>query len=184
MDNNELTKITELLEEVAEDNATAILSLNDIKSGQSQMRSDFVRQLDQLRDDFQSNLVYQSLKDVCRELVMPLNIIEQIIESSDFSDPDVIRGHVSSLAITLQSVLARMGVEKISITPGTERFDQTNHFCVSVVQPVDSPFPDAEPQTIVRVLEDGYMLAGKVLTPARVEIQAGQNLDYSTEKGN
>lgn len=179
MDEDKLTKITELIEEVAEDNATAISSLNDIKNSQNQMRSDFIRQLDNLREDFQSNLVYQSLKDICRELVMPLNVIEQMIEVSDFSDTEVIRGHVSSLAITLQSVLARMGVEKISITPGKEIFDQTKHFCVNVVEPTNSPFPDAAPQTIVRVLEDGYILADRVLSPARVEIQTSQKINHS-----
>jgi molecular chaperone GrpE (heat shock protein) len=44
---------------------------------------------------------------------------------------------------------------------------------VGIVAPADSPFPLVPARTVVRVVQDGYLLHDRPLTPAMVEIQAG-----------
>jgi molecular chaperone GrpE (heat shock protein) len=66
-----------------------------------------------------------------------------------------------------------MGAEKISVSPGEEVFDPAIHLCVRLLAPEESPFPGALPRTVVRVVEDGYTLGGRVLSPAKVEVQSG-----------
>jgi len=167
-----LENITRLLNEIAEDNTGLVGSLNQMLTTQEILRSDLMREIGLLRDDFASALIYRVLKDLCNELIMPLAAMEGMLQQADFSDPKAIRSHVESLVITLQSVLSRMGAEKIPIAIGEERFDPSRHRCVGVLAPETSPFPSAPPRAIVRIVEDGYTLAGRTLSPATVELQA------------
>lgn len=171
VENNGNEKIQALLEEIAEDNTNVASALNRIAEAQAALRADTVRELDALRDGFRGALVYRALKDICRELAAPLAAIEAMLAVGDFSEPDLVRGHVHSLAITLNSILARMGAEKIPISPGEDLFNPERHLCARVVAPDESPFPGAPPRSVVAVLEDGYTLAGRVLAPARVLVQ-------------
>jgi molecular chaperone GrpE (heat shock protein) len=171
LDEDRLQKLAELLEEVAEDNTTIAGSLGRLMESQEALRSDVVRELDALREDFRSALVFRALKEVCRELVPPLAAMEAMLKHADFSNEAIIRGHVESLAITVQTVLGRLGVEKISVSPGEEMFDSSRHLCVRMRTPAESPFPSVAPRTVVRVVEDGYVLAGRILSPAKVEVQ-------------
>jgi molecular chaperone GrpE (heat shock protein) len=81
---------------------------------------------------------------------------------------------VRSLATTLRAVLGRMGAAPIAVDVGAATFDPTWHRCVGVLDASESPFPDAAPRTVVRVVDDGYVLDGRLLAPAAVEIQAGR----------
>jgi molecular chaperone GrpE (heat shock protein) len=128
--------------------------------------------METLREEFLGSLSYRALKDLCGELIPPLAAMEGILEQGDFTDAAAMRGHVASLIITLQSVLTRMGAEKISVAPGEAVFDPKYHRCVRLLAPSSSPFPSAPPRTVVRVVEDGYTLGGKILSPAHVEVQA------------
>ena len=167
-----MEKMSIVLEEIAEDNTVMVGSLNRVVEGQESLRVEILRELETLREEFLGSLSYRALKDLCGELIGPLAAMEAILERGDFSDGAAMRGHVDSLVITLQSVLSRMGAEKISIAPGEAVFDPNYHRCVRLLAPSASPFPSAPPRTVVRVVEDGYTLGGKILSPAHVEVQA------------
>ena len=167
-----LENIANLLDEIAEDNTATVGIINRVLETQEALRSDVTHEIELLRNEFASALVYRVLKDLCKELISPLAAIETMLQEADFSDTQTIRGHVESLVITLNSVLSRMGAEKISISPGEEVFDPNRHRCVRVLTPKESPFPSTPPRTVVHVVEDGYTLAGQILSPAKVEVQA------------
>lgn len=167
-----LEQMSTLLEEIAEDNTAMVSSLSRIHETQETLRASLVREMEMLREDFTGSLSYRALKDLCGELIPPLAAMEAMLDRADFADADAVRGHVASLVITLHSVLSRMGAEKISVAPGEAVFDPQFHRCVRLLAPADSPFPSAPPRTVVRVLEDGYTLGGKILSPAHVEVQA------------
>src|SRR6185503_5196359 len=96
-----LESMTKLLEELAEDNTAMVGSISNVIKGQETLRSDLFREIDLLRNDFAGALTYRVLKDLCRELVMPLAAMEAMLEQADFADGKTIRGHVDSLVITL-----------------------------------------------------------------------------------
>ncbi len=174
-----LGKMTQLLEEIAEDNAAVVGLINRVLENHTALRSDVVHEIDLLRKDFAGALAFRALKDLCRELIPPLAAMEAMLERADFADPNTIRGHVESFVITLRSVLSRMSAEKIAISSGEEIFDPNRHLYVRLLTPEQSPFPSAPPRTVVRVVEDGYILAGQVLLPAKVEVQAEKGADSS-----
>lgn len=169
-----LQEMAELLEEVAEDNTTLVSNMNRVLENQESLRSDVFREFGLLRQELVGSLRYQALKDICREIATPLGAMETMLEQADFSDAETTRSHVNSLVITLQNILSQMGVEKISINPGSDLFDPHYHKCVGLCLPGDSPFPDAPQHTIVRIIEDGYLLSGYMLSPAKVEVQSEQ----------
>ena len=117
-----LENIPTLLNEIVEDNTALVGSLNRVVATQETLRSDLVREMGLLRDDFAGALAFRALKDLCTELISPLAAMEAMLQQADFADTQVIRGHVESLVITMHSVLSRMGAEKISIAPGEELF--------------------------------------------------------------
>ncbi|HEX8070620.1 MAG TPA: nucleotide exchange factor GrpE [Pyrinomonadaceae bacterium] len=169
-----LDEMARLLEEIADDNTAVAGSIGRVLDAQEALRAEVARGLDQLREDFAGALTYRVLKDLCGELIRPLAAMERMVAGADFADPAQIREHVESLVVTLQSVLARLGAEKISVAPGAAQFDPAAHRCVRLLAPAESPFPSAPPRTVVRVVEDGYTLAGRLLAPAQVEVQAEQ----------
>ncbi|MCI0487094.1 MAG: nucleotide exchange factor GrpE [Blastocatellia bacterium] len=170
--NRRLDRMAELLDEIAEDNTAVVGAINRLLDQQEGLRADLIREVSALREDYSGSLVYRAMKDCCGELIPPLAAMESILQKADFADAATIRGHVESLALTLRNVLSRMGAEKIPISPGEEMFDPNRHKCVQLLAPASSPFPSALPRTVVRVVEDGYTLAGRVLMPAKVEVQA------------
>ena len=175
-----LDKMAELLEEIAEDNTAVVSALNRSMESHESLRADLVREVRVLREELGGALAYRTLKDICVELIPPLAAMEAMLDNADFADAKATRSHVDSLAITLRSVLSRMGAERISVSPGEELFDPNRHLCVQLRAPEDSPFPSAPPRTIVRVVEDGYTLAGRLLSPTKVEVQAESSVNASS----
>ena len=173
-----LENMAKLLDEVAEDNTAIVGGINRVLETQEALRSDMLREFERLRNEFAGALTYRVLKDICKELISPLAAMEAMLQEADFSDTKTICSHVESLVITLNSVLSRMGAEKISISPGEEIFDPNRHRCVRVLTSEESPFPSAPPRTVVQVVEDGYTLAGQILSPAKVEVQAENDSNY------
>jgi len=168
-----LNEIRLLLEEVVEDNTAVIARLDQFGHQQSGQSGDALREIAALRADLGGGLAFKALRDLATELIGPLSAIDAMLERADFSDPAATESHVRSLSLTLSGVLARMGAERVPIDVGAELFDPGRHRCVGTVKPAESPFPDAAPRTVVRVVQDGYLLHDRPLTPATVEIQAG-----------
>jgi molecular chaperone GrpE (heat shock protein) len=165
--------IRDLLEEVAEDNTAVVARLDRFAHQQAEQAGDALREVAALRADLGGALQFRALCDLCTELVEPLAAIDAMLERADFSDPVATAGHVRSLSVTLSGVLARMGAHKVPVDVGAELFAPERHRCVGVVAPAVSPFPNAAPRTVVRVVQDGFQLHERLLTPASVEIQAG-----------
>jgi molecular chaperone GrpE (heat shock protein) len=165
-------KLLELMEELAEDNAALSGMFNRMHESQMATRDQLVREIDSLRQDLAGAVAYRALKDLCCELSTPLGALQSMLQDGDFSDPAIVQRHVSGLVVTIRSVLLRMGAEEIAVSPGEDLFNPERHFCIRVVAPQESPYPSAPPRTVVRVVENGYFLGGRLLSPARVEVQA------------
>lgn len=167
-----LDRIGALLEEVVDDNTAVTTSMNQLVQSQRALSADLSRELGELRKDMSASLVHRTLKDLCLQLIGPLGAMEAMLDRADFTDPEIVAGHVKSLVVTLHGVLNRMGAERITVSVGEELFNPGKHRCASVVGPDSSPFPSAPPRTVVRVVEDGYLLGDRLLSPALVEIMA------------
>jgi molecular chaperone GrpE len=173
LEEERIERLTGLLEEMVQDNTSLFDVLNRIKSEQEQARAIILQELNQLRAEFAGATSFRALRELCRELVPNITTLRTMLDHNDLSEPAVIRGHLESLMITLESVMERMGAQKIPVDPGVDPFDPARHLCVNLVQPASSPFPDAPARTVVRLLENGYAVGDKVITPAIVEVQAG-----------
>lgn len=167
-----LDRIATLLDEVVDDNTAVTTSMNQLSQAQRALSADVTREISGLRKELASGLAYRTLKDLCVELIRPLGAMEDMLRRADFSDTEAVAGHVRSLVLTLNGVLNRMGAERIAVGVGEELFNPARHRCVGVVDPGTSPFPDAPPRTVVRLLEDGYVFEDRLLSPVAVEIQA------------
>ena len=168
-----LHELQNLLEEVVEDNTVLVSRLDRYGREHAEHATDVLREITALRADLGATLTFRALRDLCTELIGPLMAMDAMVARADFSDPVALAGHVRSLSVTLTGVLSRMGAEKVRIDVGGGRFDPERHRCVGTVAPADSPFPQAPARTVVRVVQDGYLLHERPLTPAMVEIQAG-----------
>jgi len=82
--------------------------------------------------------------------------------------PDVIREGAEATLRQLRSALERNKVMEIAPPAGT-RFDPHQHQAISVV-----PAPGQDPNTVVAVLQKGYLIADRVLRPALVTVAASQ----------
>jgi molecular chaperone GrpE (heat shock protein) len=171
-----LEQIAKLLEELVDDNTVVVAEFKKLNHAVREVGSDFERDLSALRGDLADALTYRALKDFCTELIGPLAAMERMLERADFTDPEMIAGHIRSLSVTLRAVLSRMGAEQVTIAVGEELYDPSRHRCVGVVTPDSSPFPDAAPHTVVRVVQDGYMLGRRPLIAPSVEIQSSRTM--------
>jgi molecular chaperone GrpE len=83
--------------------------------------------------------------------------------------PEQMREGVHATLRQLASALERNKVAEINPAAGT-KFDPHQHQAISVVpRPVDS---QQEPNTVVAVLQKGYLIADRVLRPALVTVAA------------
>lgn len=95
------------------------------------------------------------LEAVCYELLPVLDSFELGLQSSgDKQGLEMIRNQ-------LWDILRRLGLEKISVPPGTE-FDPTRHEAVGEVQSSEPP------GTVTKEMSVGYILENKIIRPARV----------------
>jgi molecular chaperone GrpE len=81
------------------------------------------------------------------------------------ASPEVIREGAAATLRQLTSALERNKVNAIAPEPGA-RFDPHHHQAISVVP------ADQEPNTVVSVLQKGYLIADRVLRPALVTVAA------------
>ena len=64
----------------------------------------------------------------------------------------------------LQNILKNRGLERVSVSAGEEAFNPHHHEAVGEIE------SDKPQGTILEIVEDGYVLHGKVIRPARVLI--------------
>ncbi|MEN7344147.1 MAG: nucleotide exchange factor GrpE [Pseudomonadota bacterium] len=65
------------------------------------------------------------------------------------------------------TAMAKFGVEQVD--PHGAPFDPQQHEAMTMV-----PMPDAEPNTVIDVIQKGYSLNGRLIRPARVVVAAPQ----------
>ncbi len=104
----------------------------------------------------------RDLLAVCDSLQMG---IDAAGKSDDTADADaLLEGSVATLKL-LNQTLERFGVEMLD--PAGEPFDPEFHEAMTM-----QPSADAEPGSVLAVIQKGYTLNGRLLRPARVVVAA------------
>src|SRR5262249_26028118 len=98
---------------------------------------------------------------LAHDLLPALDNLERAIASSQASDNDSLTQGVALVHNQLLDILRRRGVKRIEAQG--QPFDPNLHQAV-----MQQPSPDHPPQTLLQVLEPGYMIHERVLRPARV----------------
>ena len=98
------------------------------------------------------------------DLIPVLDSIELGIEASNTSnDVESLRQGLDLTLKKLQDTLSRFGVS--TLDPGGEKFNPEWHEAVSAQE-----LPDAEPGTVIAVMQKGYELNGRLVRPAMVVV--------------
>ena len=108
-----------------------------------------------------------ALESFARDLLDVRDSLEMGLEAAESADADAIaiaEGSAATLRL-LSTTFERYGV--VLIDPEGEPFDPELHEAMSMV-----PAPDAEPGSVVKVIQKGYTLNGRLLRPARVLVAA------------
>ena len=105
-----------------------------------------------------------ALERVCGDLLAVVDNLERALES--VGDDNVDKALVEGVELTLKGfldVLGKHGVQ--TIEPLGEPFDPETAQAMSMVEQ-----PDAEPNSVIAVMQKGYSLNGRLLRPAMVMV--------------
>ncbi|MBZ9558299.1 MULTISPECIES: nucleotide exchange factor GrpE [Modicisalibacter] len=109
-----------------------------------------------------------ALEKFVKELLPVIDSLEKALETMG---EDATEAHREGVSMTLKlqlDVLAKFGVE--AVEPHGEPFDPQYHEAMAMV-----PNPDVEPNTVIDVMQKGYLLNGRLVRPAMVVVsQAAQ----------
>lgn len=106
-----------------------------------------------------------ALEKFARDVLSVADSLERGLGSLD-KDNDALTPAREGLELTLKQLLDvfnRFQIEQID--PAGAPFDPESHEAMTQI-----PYPNAEPNTVVDVLEKGYSLNGRLLRPARVVV--------------
>ena len=109
-----------------------------------------------------------ALEKFVRELLPVADSLEKAVESTvGHADAgEVVASIREGVEMTLDLLLKSFGKFNIEqINPEGEPFDPQQHEAMSMV-----PAPDVEPNTVVSVVQRGYLLNGRVVRPAMVVV--------------
>ncbi|SFN20680.1 nucleotide exchange factor GrpE [Marinobacter pelagius] len=107
-----------------------------------------------------------ALEKFVKELLPVADSLEKAVESTEGQEnsgelvASIREGVEMTLELFMKS-LAKFNVEQLN--PVGEPFDPQQHEAMSMV-----PAPDAEPNSVVNVVQKGYLLNGRVVRPAMV----------------
>jgi molecular chaperone GrpE len=104
-----------------------------------------------------------SIEKFVRELLPVLDSLERSLEGKETVSANA-QSIISGIELTVKmfiSTLAKFGVEQIN--PVGQPFNPAFHEAMSAIQT-----PDVEPNHVVKVLQKGYQLQGRLLRPAMV----------------
>ncbi|CAM3990588.1 nucleotide exchange factor GrpE [Vreelandella rituensis] len=104
-----------------------------------------------------------ALERFVKELLPVVDSLEKALESMGEDASDVHREGVSMTLKMQMDVLGKFGVE--SIEPQGEPFDPQVHEAMAMV-----PNPELEPNTVMEVMQKGYLLNGRLVRPAMVVV--------------
>ncbi|MBR9871545.1 MAG: nucleotide exchange factor GrpE [Gammaproteobacteria bacterium] len=114
-----------------------------------------------------------ALEKFVKELLPVADSLEKAVESTEGSEESgelvasIRQGVEMTLSLFLGS-LKKFNVEQLN--PVGEPFDPQQHEAMSMV-----PAPDAEPNSVVAVVQKGYLLNGRVVRPAMVVVAKAES---------
>ena len=112
-----------------------------------------------------------ALEKFTNELLPVVDSLEKAIEAAADIDTDGARALTEGVELSLKlfvGVLEKSGV--VQIDPLGEPFDPQLHEAMAMV-----PNPDAEPNTVMEVMQKGYSLNGRLVRAAKVVVVSGAN---------
>ncbi len=156
-------------EESEEENTTSVLStleseLEEIKDQVLRHQAEAQNVKRRADQDVEKARKY-ALERFCNELLPVVDSLEMAI-SSRSSDDDDSESIIEGVQLTLKMLvdtLAKFNLEQID--PEGEPFDPKMHQAVSLVEN-----KDVEPNTVLSVMQRGYMLSGRLIRPAMVMV--------------
>ncbi|GEK46487.1 nucleotide exchange factor GrpE [Bisbaumannia pacifica] len=104
-----------------------------------------------------------ALEKFVKELLPVVDSLEKALEAMD---EEASEAHREGVAMTLKmqrDVLTKFGVEMVE--PAGEPFDPQVHEAMAMV-----PNPELEPNTVMDVMQKGYLLNGRLVRPAMVVV--------------
>ncbi len=104
-----------------------------------------------------------ALEKFVKELLPVVDSLEKALEAMEDGASDVHREGVSMTLKLQLDVLGKFGVE--AVEPHGEPFDPQYHEAMAMV-----PNPDLEPNSVMEVLQKGYLLNGRLVRPAMVVV--------------
>lgn len=106
-----------------------------------------------------------ALEDFARELLAVKDSLEIGIQAAENADvATLLEGKEATLKL-LATTLERFGIEELD--PEGEPFDPERHEALTM-----QPSPEAEPGSVLNVVQKGYLLNGRLLRPAMVVVAA------------
>ncbi|MBB3330831.1 molecular chaperone GrpE [Halomonas campaniensis] len=104
-----------------------------------------------------------ALEKFVKELLPVVDSLEKALEAMADEATEAHREGVSMTLKMQQDVLAKFGVEVVE--PAGEPFDPQFHEAMAMV-----PNPEMEPNTVMEVMQKGYLLNGRLVRPAMVVV--------------
>ncbi|MDX1465122.1 MAG: nucleotide exchange factor GrpE [Halomonas sp.] len=104
-----------------------------------------------------------ALEKFVKELLPVIDSLEKALEAMG---DEASEAHIEGVAMTLKmqhDVMAKFGVEVVE--PHGEPFDPQYHEAMAMV-----PNPELEPNTVMDVMQKGYLLNGRLVRPAMVVV--------------
>lgn len=104
---------------------------------------------------------------LARDLLSVHDNMERALEHADDAAREAAGGLIEGIELTrneLLSAFAKHKIEKVSPEKG-DRFDPNLHQAM-----FEAPVPDAEPGTVIEVMQAGFTISGRLLRPALVGV--------------
>ena len=106
-----------------------------------------------------------ALESFSKELLPVVDNLERALESAS-GDEEVVKPIAEGVELTLKSFLDALTKFNVAVVdPVGEPFDPNLHQAMSMIEN-----PDAEPNTVLTVLQKGYTLNGRLVRPAMVMV--------------
>ncbi|MEA1080781.1 nucleotide exchange factor GrpE [Marinobacter qingdaonensis] len=114
-----------------------------------------------------------ALEKFVKELLPVADSLEKAVESTEGSDDagELVASIREGVEMTLNLFMSSLGKFNVEqVNPVGEPFDPQQHEAMSMV-----PAPDAEPNSVVAVVQKGYLLNGRVVRPAMVVVAKAED---------
>jgi len=106
-----------------------------------------------------------ALERFCSELLPVVDNLERALEAAS-GEEEALRPIAEGVELTLKSFTDVLGkFQVVAVDPAGEPFDPELHQAMSMIES-----PDAEPNTVLAVMQKGYTLNGRLVRPAMVMV--------------